>query len=71
MTKNPHVMDAGDLLTGPVLATREGCRRRIACCSLGQWARIAQGLGVPLDQIEPERLALGLWARNKGRSEPY
>ncbi len=47
-----------DLLHGPVLKTRAGCRARVALLSLGQRARLAWLLGVR--DPEGERLSRAL-----------
>lgn len=60
----PHLVIAGglDLLTGPALRTRAGCRARVALLSLGERARVAWALGVA--DPEGEKIARALHGRN-------
>lgn len=56
-----------NLLTGPVLATREGCRRRVERLSLGQRWALARHFGLAIDTLDPEGLARHLHQLNHRR----
>jgi hypothetical protein len=61
-----QTLDSGlqTLVTGPVLQTRDGCRRRVALLSLAERWALAWYFGIDVNELDCEDLARRLHALN-------